>query len=137
MAMRPGGPQRALNVFIRDLVVHHDHDPGPGRGEVDLVFEAIAVPTTLGGRARVTWQASVTERRVYELGLWIGTIAVPAEGGMLTIVGAGTERDPGLGTPLWGGLATLSHEHDWEGKWWRTTNGRDFDFTFCVTRAEE
>jgi hypothetical protein len=135
--MTDPSPQRALNVFIRDVMVHDDHDPGPGKGEVALHFEAVAVPTTPGGRASATWQASVKERRVYEVGLWLGIVAVPSEGGMLTVVGAGTEHDPGIGTPLWGGLATLSHQHDWENKWWRTTNGRDFDFTFCIMRAAE
>src|SRR4051812_47398992 len=131
-------PNRTFNVFIRDIIVHDDHDPGPGKGEFEVVFGAASVPTTAGGRAAVKWQGSVSSRRTYDVAQWTGAVAVPADGGKLSIAGGGTERDPAGNDELRGGLATFNQEHEWgEGRWWRTTNGRDFDFTFCVTPAEE
>ena len=136
--MPDASPSRTFNVFIRDLIVHHDRDAGPGQGEFEVVFGAASAPTTPGGRAAVTWQGSVSSGRTYDVAQWTGAVAVPTDGGKLSIAGGGTERDPVRGEALRGGLATFSEEHGWgEGEWWRTTNGRDFDFTFCITPAEE
>lgn len=132
-------PKRLLNVFIRDLIVHDDHDPGPAKGEFEVLFGAAGVPAGVGGRSAVEWQGSVASHRTYDVAQWTGAVAVPSDDGMLSIAGGGIERDTGTrGDELRGGLATFTRQHDWgEGKWWRTTNGRDFDFTFCVTPAEE
>ena len=132
-------PKRAFNVYVRDMIVHDDHDPGPAKGEFEVVFGAVSVPSSAGDRgAQVEWKGSVASRRTYDVAQWTGVVAIP-DNGKLTIAGAGVEKETATrGDELRGGLATFTAEHEWgEGKWWRTTNGRDFDFTFCVTLAEE
>lgn len=132
-------PKRTFNVYIRDIIVHDDHDPGPAKGEFEIVFGAAGTPVSASARSQVEWKGSVSSHRTYDVAQWTGAVAVPAEHGKLTVAGGGIERDSATrGDELRGGLATFATEQEWgEGKWWRTTNGRDFDFTFCVTPAEE
>ena len=66
------------------------------------------------------------------------TAAHTAPAGKLTVGGAGAERDRTGDDELVGGVATFEADAEWGvGRWWRTVNGRDFDFVFCVTPAEE
>jgi hypothetical protein len=133
-----GGPKRLFNVHIRDLIVHDDKDPGPGRGEYAVDFGAAGVPSAGGSRTRVRWEGSVSSHRTYDVAQWTGVVAVPAPAGKLTVGGAGAERDRGGDDALLGGVATFEADAEWGvGRWWRTVNGRDFDFVFCVTPAEE
>jgi hypothetical protein len=135
---RDGAPTRLFNVHIRDLLVHDDKDPGPGRGEYAVDFGAAGVPSRAGSRARVRWEGSVAGHRTYDVAQWTGVVAVPATAGKLTIGGAGAERDPRADDALLGGVATFEADREWGvGRWWRTVNGRDFDFVFCATPAEE
>ena len=138
MTDRDGEPKRLFNVHIRDLLVHDDKDPGPGRGEFAVDFGAAGVPSRAGSRTRVRWEGSVASHRTYDVAQWTGVVAVPAPEGKLTVGGAGAERDPGADDALLGGVATFEADREWGvGRWWRTVNGRDFDFVFCVTPAEE
>jgi hypothetical protein len=132
------GPKRLFNVFIRDLIVHDDKDLGPGRGEYEVVFGAVGVPRSAGGQARVDWAGAVSSHRTYDVAQWTGVVPVPLPRGKLSIAGGGVEHDPGKTDAIVGGVATFEEEREWGvGRWWRTTNGRDFDFVFCVTPAEE
>lgn len=137
MPMAGAGPKQTFKVFIRDIMVHDDHDPGPGKGEFEVVFAAAGVPRRSGEQASVEWKGSVSSRRTYDVALWTGAVAVP-DGGKISIAAGGHERDVSSHDELRGGIATFGEDQKWgEGKWWRTTNGRDFNFRFCVTLAEE
>ena len=138
MTDRDGEPKRLFNVHIRDLLVHDDKDPGPGRGEFAVDFGAAGVPSRAGSRTQVRGEGSVASHRTYDVAQWTGVVAVPSPEGKLTVGGAGAERDPGADDALLGGVATFEADREWGvGRWWRTVNGRDFDFVFCVTPAEE
>ena len=102
-----GGPKRLFNVHIRDLIVHDDKDPGPGRGEYAVDFGAAGVPSAGGSRARVRWEGSVASHRTYDVAQWTGVVAVPAPAGKLTVGGAGAERDRTGDDELVGGVATF------------------------------
>src|SRR5687768_13841063 len=138
MTAKADAPNRLFNVHIRDLIVHDDKDPGPGRGEYAIDFGAAGVPSAAGGQARVHWEGSVASHRTYDIAQWTGVVAVPVPDGKLSVAAAGAERDTGGDDALLGGAATFEADREWGiGRWWRTVNGRDFDFVFCVTPAEE
>jgi hypothetical protein len=137
MSKAEAGPKRSFNVFVRHITVHDDHDPGPGKGEFELVFAAVGVPRGSDGPASVEWRGSVSDRRSYDVAMWTGSVAVP-DGGKISVAGRGLEQDSARHDEVRGGIATFTADEEWgQGKWWRTTNGRDFDFTFCVTLADE
>jgi hypothetical protein len=134
----PGPSTQTVNVYIRNIVVHHDRDPGPGRGEYDVTFVGAASPVSAAPEARsgARWTGSVASGSSYTVGLWTGPVGVPSSHS-LAVVGAGEERDALVADALRGGLALFGRDHDWgAGRWWRTTNGQHFDFVFYVARME-
>ncbi len=126
-----------VNVFIREIVVHDTSDPGDGDGEYDVVFAAY--PEGDGSAMKVTprWTNTVRRAESYEVLHWLGPFDVPPAVNLVLVAG-GREHDL-VGTDrLQGGVAYLnSRDHLGASRWWRTTNGKHFDFTFTVTPAEE
>lgn len=128
-----------LRVYVREMIVRRDHDPGPGRGEFDVSFVGAASPSSAAPAARsgVRWIASVRAGETTEVGRWTGPVQVRTEHS-LAVAGAGEERDRFRAATLFGGLTILGGSEGWGvGRWWRTTNGRDFDYVFYVARLEE
>jgi hypothetical protein len=128
----------AVNVFIRELIVHDDRDRVGGGGEYDVTFVAAASPGSAApdSRSGCRWADSVSSGNSYEVRLWTGAVTFPS-GHSLAVVGIGEEHDALIADALRGGLALLGADHDWGvGRWWRTTNGPHFDFLFFVARIE-
>ena len=129
-----------VNVFIREIVVHDTRESGGGAGEYDIAFTAgmASAAGTPGDKTSPRWASSVRRGETYEVLEWIGPIST-AGGSVLTISARGQEQDRLFGNdPLLGGLAHLTEAEGWGvGKWWRTTNGKHFDFVFAVGRAED
>lgn len=124
----------SLSVFIRQIVVHDDSDPGPGKGEFDVTFGVLPGPTSAGTRgASLRWQASVSSGKTYDVRQVIGPVDVREADGWLYVAAAGIEQDPAVDDQVRGGLTMLGHERKWgQGAWYRTTNGKHFDLIFCV-----
>ena len=127
-----------LSVFVRQIVVHDTSDPGPGKGEFDVTFGVLAGPAGAAGEsASVRWQGSVSSGKTYDVGQWMGPVAVDMERGWLSVAGGGVEMDALIDDQIRGGLTMLGHERKWGmGSWWRTTNGKHFDLVLCVTEGE-
>jgi hypothetical protein len=127
-----------VNVFIREIVVHDTRESGDGAGEYDIAFSGGVAGDAAGMKSSPRWANSVRRGETYEVLEWIGPFTV-SDSGVLTVAARGQEKDRLFGSdPLLGGLAHLSGEEQWGiGKWWRTTNGKHFDFTFAVGRAEQ
>ena len=127
-----------LNVYIRDVTVHNDHDLGPGKGAFDVSFVTSASPVSSdpASRSGVRWTGAVTSGATYDVGEWTGPLTFATRHSLL-LAGAGEEHDRFRNDALRGGLTYLSADHGWgAGRWWRTTNGKDFDFLFYVARIE-
>ena len=121
-----------VDVYIRRIDVYDDHDPGAFKGEYDVHFAAEPLSGALDVSA-VRWEGSVSSGKSYEVARWTGAITLPERESRLTVVAGGVEHDPGQDDALFGGLAVLTTEQDLTaGTWWRTTNGKDFDFVFAV-----
>lgn len=124
----------SLKVYVRQIIVHDDSDPGPGKGEFDVTFGVLAAPTEADSQsASVRWQASVSSGKTYNVGQWIGPVAVDAERGWLSIAGGGIELDALIDDHVRGGLTMLGHERKWGmGNWWRTTKMGSTSTWSCV-----
>ena len=133
-AAEQAGATTSLSVFIRQIVVHDDADPGPGKGELDLTFGVLPGPTDAATRgASVRCQKSVASGKSCDVRECVGPVEVRADGGWLFIAAAGIERDPVAWDQVRGGLTMLGPERRWGlGAWYRTTNGRHFEIIFCV-----
>jgi hypothetical protein len=127
-----------VNVYIRNVTVHDDHDVGPAKGEFDISFVTSASPVSSdpSSRSGTRWTGTVTSGATYDVDAWTGPATIAA-GRSLLLAGAGEEQDRFRNDALRGGLTYLSAEQGWgAGRWWRTTNGKDFDFLFYVARVE-
>lgn len=130
-------PTATLNVYVREVVVHDERDPGPGRGEYDIAFAAVAGPGARATQQSERWQTSVSTGRRYAVGRWTGAVPVNSVDGWLTIAGGGVERDAVNDDTALGGIAVLRADRNWGiGRWWRTTNGPHFDLVFCVVEGD-
>ena len=125
-----------VNVFIREIVVHDTSDPGGGAGEYDVAFTAASASDPAAVRTSPRWTKSVKRGETYEVLEWLGPVSVP-DGGTLRVSARGREHDLLGDDQLLGGIAHLTAgEQLGIGRWWRTTNGKHFDFLFAVARAE-
>ncbi len=126
-----------VNVFIREIVIHSTSDPGDDPGEYDIAFAAVTDADPAALRSSPRWTNQVRRGESYEILEWLGPLTVQ-EGACLTVSAHGREHDPIGDDPLMGGVAHLTQAEQWGiGRWLRTTNGKQFDFLFAVTRAEE
>jgi hypothetical protein len=126
--------KQTINVYIRNVTVHHDHDPGPGKGEFDISFVTSASPVSSdpASRSGVRWTGAVESGATYDVDRWTGPLTFPAAHSLL-LAGAGEEKDRFRNDALHGGLTYLSAAEGWgAGRWWQTRNGKDFDFLFYV-----
>ncbi|HEX2515493.1 MAG TPA: hypothetical protein VH257_12370 [Chloroflexota bacterium] len=126
-----------VDVYVRDITVKDESDRGPGGGEFDVTIVAAATPLAAeGDRSGVQWTGSAHKGRTYDVGRWTGPVTLTARHA-LYVVGAGEEQDRIRNDALRGGMALLSAALEWgTGRWWRTTNGKHFDFQFYVERIE-
>jgi hypothetical protein len=126
-----------VDVYVQDITVKDESERGPGGGEFDVTIVGAATPVVAeGGRSGVQWTGSVHAGRSYAVGQWTGPITLSARHS-LYVVGAGEEQDRIRNDALRGGVALLSPAQEWgRGRWWRTTNGKHFDFQFYVERIE-
>lgn len=126
-----------VNLFIREIVVHDTRDPGDSPGEYDIAFGAVAETDPAGLKTTPRWTGTVRRGETYEILEWLGPLGV-ADGLALTVAARGREHDILGDDTLLGGVARLTGAEQWGvGRWWRTTNGKHFDFLFAVGRAEE
>jgi hypothetical protein len=126
-----------LNVFVRELVVHDTAERGDGAGEYEVVFAANPEGSTSELKETPVWISTVRRAESYEVLHWLGPFDVP-DSVRLVIAAYGREKDLAGSDRLLGGVACMSPTDQWGvDRWWRTTNGKHFDFTFAVTRAEQ
>ncbi|HEU5316683.1 MAG TPA: hypothetical protein VFX49_11275 [Chloroflexota bacterium] len=126
-----------VNVFIREIVVHDASEPGGDAGEYDVAFAAGIPGDSSSARTSPRWTNRVRRAQTYEVLDWLGPVSV-ADGGTLVVSARGREHDLLRDDALLGGVAHLTAAQGLGvGKWWRTTNGKHFDFLFAVSRAEE
>jgi hypothetical protein len=126
-----------VNVFIREIVVHDTRDMGGGAGEYDLTFAAASSNAPDALHTSPHWTHSVKRGETYEVLEWLGPVSV-ADGGTLVVSAHGQERDLLGKDQLLGGIAHLTAALELGvGHWWRTTNGKHFDFLFAVARTSD
>ena len=126
-----------VNVFIREIVVHDTRDVGGDAGEYDIAFAATGAPAPSTVRTTPPWTNRVKRGETYEVLEWIGPVSVGHDGSLI-VSARGREHDLFGHDALLGGVAHLTSAVELGvGRWWRTTNGKHFDFTFAVARASD